>query len=415
MELVQDTHQRVLMIGWEYPPQNSGGLGVACQGLTEALSSQDTEIYFTLPYHLQQQVSHMKVIDCYDEKWLENDPNKPPFSAYSSVIDLDKLKTKKPLDSHQLRTLPQSDMEQKVEQYSDLVAENTATHKDEFDVIHAHDWMSYPAGVKLKQKTGKPLITHVHSTEQDRTPDGYGSPYIEATEKEGMEQADKVVAVSFYTKRLLTNYYQIDPRKIEVVHNGIIPLSYQPKKEKHFAQERPVIAFMGRLTNQKGGYYFVKLARQVLARMPQALFIVAGSGHLYHQLLLQSAQDNLTAHVLFSGFVRDKQKRELLERADVFVMPSLSEPFGLVALEAAQHKTPVIVSKNSGVSEVMTSAIKTDFWDIDKMTEQIVALVKDKALSQELVKAQLQDINQATWFRSAQEMKYLYRQAFLGD
>ncbi len=409
-----EPNQKVLMVGWEYPPHNSGGLGVACQGMTEALSGLNTQIYFTLPYIYDEQLDHMKILSCSDASWEEiNGASAPPFEAYTSTVSV-KNKGRKKISSHQLRTLPQSDIEQKVGQYAELVEEQAAAMGDDFDLLHAHDWMSFPAAVKLKKKTKKPFIAHVHSTEQDRTPDGYGSPFIEKTEKEALDIADRVIAVSYYTKRLLTSYYQVDPNKIEVVHNGVSPLPYQPRPNSyHFAHKRPVVSFMGRLTNQKGAHFFINVGKKVMQSMPSVLFILAGSGHLYHELLLHTAGQNLTAKVLFSGFVRGKQKRRLLERSDVFVMPSVSEPFGLVALEAAQHHTPVIVSKNSGVGEIMRTAVKIDFWDEERMAEKIINLLKDQGFRQEIVAGQLDELKQATWDNSAQKLKQVYRSAFL--
>ncbi len=407
--------QKILMIGWEYPPHNSGGLGVACQGMTKALSDQNTEIYFTLPYNLGQKVGHMKILSCYDPSWgAPSDQSSPPFKAYTNEVVTDTI-TEEKIDSHELRSLPQSDIEQKVEQYSRLVEDKAAQMNDDYEVIHAHDWMSFPAAAKVKKKTNKPLVAHVHSTERDRIPNGYGSQFIEKTEKEGMEIADRIIAVSYYTKYLLVEHYQIDSNKIEVVHNGVSPLSYQPDPGRHhFASKRPVVSFMGRLASQKGTEFFINVGQKVMSKMPQTLFVVAGSGHLYHELLLQTASQQLTAHVLFSGFVRGKQKRKLLERSDIFIMPSLSEPFGLVALEAAQHETPVIVSKNSGVSEIMTSAVKVDFWDEDKMAQEVIDLLQDEGYSQEVVQGQSQEITMATWDKAAQNLKKIYSRVFLG-
>ncbi|MBD3250779.1 MAG: glycosyltransferase [Candidatus Pacebacteria bacterium] len=410
------TGKKILMIGWEYPPHNSGGLGVACQGLTRALSQQQTEIYFTLPYNLngsqasqKQNQEHMKFVSCVDPSWLEED-HKPPFSSYISNLGL----RSKQLDRHELRTLPWSELEKKVSRYAQLVEQQAAKIKDQFELIHAHDWMSFPAAAKVKKQTGKPLIAHVHSTEEDRIPTGSGSSFIKKTEQLGMQLADKVVAVSFYTKRVLIEKYDIQPDKIEVVHNGVSPLNYQPQKQAHFAGDRPVIVFMGRLTMQKGAEFFIDVSRQVLAKQPDALFILAGSGDLYQELLFRVSQQGLTASTLFSGFVRGKQKRKLLERADVFVMPSVSEPFGLVALEAAQHQTPVIVSKNSGVSELMKSSIQLDFWDIDLMSQKILQLLSDQGFSRQIVAQQIQDISQASWDNSASKIRQVYHRAFIG-
>lgn len=410
----------VFMIGWEYPPHNSGGLGVACQGLTQALSDSGTNIHFSLPYAAPTDFSHMQVHGCVHPNWSTGASlSAPPFLAYSheaipqTVPHLDN--SGYAFDLTKLRKLSSSDLDDKVSEYAQVVSEVGSQHSDEFGVIHAHDWMSFPAAVALKQETGKPIVAHVHSTEYDRAGLKQGNQFIEAIEYEGLHQADQVVAVSYYTKHLLEQQYGVDPRKISVVHNGIGPVIIpQEVNAFQFAQKRPVIVFMGRLTLQKGVTYFLDLAKAVLTQLPTALFVVAGSGDMYHELLFKTAADQLSANVLFSGFVRDEQKNRLLDRADVFVMPSVSEPFGLVALEAAQRNTPVIISKNTGVSEVLPSAIALDFWDIAKMSSSIVELVTDKKKSQQIVTRQLQDVAQQTWKSSAQKMKEVYSKAFLG-
>lgn len=405
------------MIGWEYPPHNSGGLGVACEGMTQALAHRQTKIDFTLPYQHAGNTSHMNLLSCVDPSWEAvsgSNKNQPPFAAYASGQPVP-TKNFTALDRHQLQTLPQSELEQKVTEYADVVTAAGMNHKREFDIIHAHDWMSFAAARKLANKTKKPMIAHVHSTEFDRIPSGHGSPYIMQAEYEGMEVASKVIAVSAYTKQLLVDKYSIDPHKIAVVHNGVSALATPPDPgTHHFAPSRPVIVFMGRLTMQKGADYFLKLARAVLKQLPNALFVVAGSGDMYHELLFKTAYDQLSANVVFSGFVRDTQKERLLNRADVFVMPSLSEPFGLVAVEAAQRHTPVIVSKNAGVSEVMPGSIRADFWDIEHMAHQIVALVRDEKFSIQVREQQLADLEQVTWDKSAQKIIDLYRKTFLG-
>ncbi len=400
---------RVWMIGWEYPPHNSGGLGVACQGLTQSLAQSNTQIYFTLPYAFSGNVSHMELIECIHESW-NSDPNAAPFSAYSSIPSLDTSGFGRDyLDTSALAALPQSHLEVKVGQYAQLVSQQAAKRNNPFEVIHAHDWMSFPAGVQLKRQSGKPLITHIHSTEYDRIPSGHGSDFIMHTEYEGLQQADKVIAVSNYTKYLLVRHYNVDPNKIEVVHNGLTPSDSINPGTQHFASKRPVIVFMGRLTGQKGPEYMLALAKQLLQKIPDALLILAGSGDLYHELLITTARERLSASVLFSGFLRDQQREKLLDRADIFVMPSLSEPFGLVALEAAERHTPVIVSKNSGVAEVLPSAISIDFWDIQKMTDTIYDLLTNQVDRQKVVEQQLADVQKVTWQSAAQKVKNVYR------
>lgn len=398
------------MIGWEYPPHNSGGLGVACEGMTQALSSAGHHISFTLPYDFPGSVAHMNVVSCVDPAW-QTFNSEPPFSAYG--ISTDMLQARASLNPDELKFVPQSDLEAKVEQYATQVVSQSQKQKN-FDVIHAHDWLAFPAAIALKEKTGKPMVAHMHSTEFDRIPSGNGSQYIISTESQGMAAADKIIAVSFYTKQLLVQKYNIDPRKISVVHNGIISSPYTSPK-KTFAATRPVVVFMGRLTEQKGGEFFLKLAQNLLQKIPNALFVVAGHGDMYQELLLSSAHKHLSAHVMFSGFLRDTQKNHLLDRANAFIMPSLSEPFGLVALEAAQRNTPVIISRQSGVAEVMPSAIAIDFWDVDKMTEELEKILTNPKVSNEQVLQQHQDINKVTWQQSATKIQKVYRTAFLGN
>lgn len=401
----------VFMIGWEYPPHNSGGLGVACEGLTKALAGQNTHIYFTLPYHHAQAIGHMDVLECVDPAW-DLPTGIAPFNAYAAAAVLPQQPSR--FDADALHALPTSEMEWRVGQYRNVVLEQAQQHQD-FDVVHAHDWMTFPAAVTTQQELGKPLVAHVHSTEFDRIPTGSGSQFIHQTEYEGLQRADQIIVVSYYTKRLLVDKYQVDPAKIQVVHNGAPALeSISQPGSHHFAPHRPVIVFMGRLTMQKGAEYFLKTAQQVLHRQPNALFIVAGDGDMYRQLLVTTASQGLSAHVLFSGFLRGTERNKLLDRADVFVMPSLSEPFGLVAIEAAQRKTPVIVSKTAGVSEVMPSAISLDFWDTDKMSQTILSLLQNRPGRQVMVNKQLQEVARTTWEKAALDVRQVYRKAFLG-
>lgn len=407
----------VFMIGWEYPPHNSGGLGVACQGMTEALSQQSTQIYFTLPHRQLNSIQHMNILECSDPSWFAQGANSthPPFFAYTAAAASPHVFLDGVVDRHKLQTLPQSELEAKVDKYAELVFEKGKQLESKYDVIHAHDWMAFPAAMSLAAATRKPFIAHVHSTELDRIPNGYGSNYIMSTEYEGMQQASRVIAVSFYTKQLLIHKYGIDPNKIDVVHNGISPLTAPPDPGRHhFASKRPVIVFMGRLTMQKGADYFLALASSVLRHIPEALFIVAGSGDMYHELLFQTAGRGLSTSVLFSGFVRDEQRERLLDRADLFVMPSISEPFGLVALEAAQRRTPVIVSSNSGVSEVMPSSVVTDFWDVDKMTAEIMRLLSDPQQYTEMSTKQSTDLEKVSWGSAAEKIRSIYSKAFKG-
>jgi len=404
---MSEQRPRVFMVGWEYPPHNSGGLGVACEGLTQALSEANGQIFFTLPYHLSGDLSHMHVLTCQTSIDGDQDlTDHPPFLLYTPFISQPIEFTK---NTTELSILPQSQIEQQVNSYADQVANTGHRLRRKYDLIHAHDWMSFPAAMKLQEKTSKPFIAHVHSTEFDRIPNGRGSQYIADTEYLGMKQANRVIAVSYFTKRILVEKYNVDPNKIDVVHNGVTPASKLGADQLQFAPQRPMVVFMGRLTAQKGAEYFLQLARAVVDNIPNALFIIAGHGDQYHSLLFQSAYDQLSASVLFTGFLRDRQREALLSRADVFVMPSLSEPFGLVALEAAQRQTPVIVSQTSGVKEVLSHALQADFWDIKQMSKYITELINDQDFRHTVVEGQNQDLNQATWQDAATKVSTIYR------
>lgn len=397
------------MIGWEYPPHNSGGLGEACAGLTKALWTHGHQVYFTLPfaYPMGASVSHLDLVT-WDVPLTETQEH-PFFGAYSTVPT--QQKETEVIEAWKLATLPQSQMEQSVEEYAEFVVKHGVSKQDDYEIIHAHDWMSFPAAVQLQQETGKPLVAHVHSTEFDRIPNGHGSDYIHQTEYRGIQAADTVIAVSDYTKRVLVDKYQVPAEKIQVVHNGVEPLSgLADPGNHHFAPRRPVIAFMGRLTMQKGAEYFLQLAHKVLRELPEALFVVAGNGDQYHSLLFQTGSMGLSASVVFSGFVRGKEREVLLDRANIFVMPSLSEPFGLVALEAAQRHTPVIVSPQSGVAEVLPSAKVIDFWDIDQMARTIVELVTHPSQANRQAEQQLQEVKAVSWDRSASLLDTVYQQ-----
>jgi hypothetical protein len=357
----------------------------------------------------------MTVLDCYLPEWQAAE-GAPPFLAYSSTAP--QVVTEQPdnTDVEALHALPQSQMEQRVAEYAALVQQQAKALRKKFKGIHAHDWMSLPAALEAKKITGRPVVAHVHSTELDRIPHGNGSPFITQVERQGWQQSDAIIAVSFYTKQLLIEKYGIDEKKIFVVHNGVPPLaSPADPGPHHFASKRPVVVFMGRLTVQKGPEYFLQLAKALLKEKPETLFVVAGHGDMYHELLFQTAYQQLSASVLFTGFARNRLREQLLNRADIFIMPSVSEPFGLVALEAAQRHTPVIVSKNTGVIEVMPSAIAVDFWDIHAMTRTVIELLNNREASQRQVVSQLGELDKVTWGKAASNVKDIYRQLFTGD
>jgi glycosyltransferase involved in cell wall biosynthesis len=235
------------------------------------------------------------------------------------------------------------------------------------------------------------------------------SSFIARSEYEGMRLADRVIAVSYYTKRILVEKYDVNPYKIDVVHNGVLPVIEQlAGVPKTFAYERPVVVFMGRLTVQKGPDYFLELAGKIITKKPDALFIVAGAGDMYEQLLFHNAGKSLSASVLFTGFVRGKLQNQILDRADVFVMPSISEPFGLVAAEAAARNTPIVLSKTSGVGEILADNPQFDFWDVEAMSDQVVRLLDDTDYRENIITTQKQHLRTNSWQKAAGKVENIY-------
>lgn len=427
--------EKVLMLGWEFPPHNSGGLGVACQGLTKELAKK-SRIVFTLPFSFDKKIDYMDVVACLKKDKINPNVlkinnsnnfnqelrNKLPFSGYQAGlqyqdqdfnfnwhIDWINYLIENQNDQN-FDFKPFSWIEKKVHEYSENVVDFAQKHQNEFDVVHAHDWMTIPGAIKIKQKTKKPLVVHVHSTEVDRSGEKNMNKTIAMIEKTGMEYADKIIAVSYYTKKLLIEKYQIKPEKISVVHNGIVSaIEKIHKKSKSFAKKQKVVVFMGRLTQQKGPEYFIDLAYKLIQKQENVLFVVAGDGDLYQELILKAAGHKLAASVLFSGFVRGKQQEKLLDRADVFVMPSVSEPFGLVAIEAAKAKIPVVISNQSGVGEVLITSPQIDFWNTDKMASEVHKILSDRIYRNKLIKQQLKNLRKISWKKAALKIKNLYR------
>ncbi len=386
----------VLMIGWEFPPHHSGGLGVACHGLARGLLTTGLPIAFFLPKYDPSGQAYRRLNYQYapglEMAMIQVNANLEPY--WQSAVDSP-------------RSYP-VDMITEVERYGQVVGEVSRQFSP--SLVHAHDWMSIPAGVQASQQTKRPLVVHIHSTARDRSGGGWPHAQVEAIERWGLNRADRVVAVSHYTKQQLVQDYGIPADKIDVVYNGVDPNpEFHTQALPNFLQDRPVIVFVGRLTIQKGPEYFLAVARQVLTEVKNAVFVFAGQGDMYHQLLVSSAYQGMSGSVLFAGFLHDREKDYLYRRADVFVMPSVSEPFGISALEAALTETPVIVAKSAGVAEVLPHAYAIDFWDVNRMTATILELIHNRPLQQERGQKVSQEAKQMTWQRAAQALRQVYR------
>lgn len=398
---------KVLMLGWELPPHNSGGLGVACYQLCKALSKKDVDIEFVLPYTADHKIDFMRINSAHPQ-----DVEK----VIKAGIAYDSFKyIKKSGDITWVGLFDQSAIyEQAIERIVELA---------EFDVIHAHDWLTFRAALRAKEKTNKPLIAHVHSIESDRCGNEMGgNPIVREIEYTTMMLADKVIAVSQLTKDSIIREYDIPGDKIQVVHNSMDTVDVQQLDSdnaykyltKLKAQGYRVVVNVGRLTIQKGLPNLLRAAHEVLIRAPKTMFLIVGSGEQERELIELAASFGISSNVIFTGFLRGKLWRDAFAIGDLFVMPSLSEPFGLTPLEAVGYGTPALISKQSGVSEVLRNCLKVDYWDTDEMANQITAVVQNDGLRDSLHANSLKEYEQLSWSNAADKLITTYQQHMVG-
>lgn len=400
---------KVLMLGWEFPPFISGGLGTACYGLTRAMENFDVNITMLLPggtWGCQAQLQD----DLELQAGAEENPAHITFKPVPSELPNPYHR------SHPLRLRCAGSMggydgnlAERVDEYalrcSELIGESEC-----FDVIHAHDWVTFPAGIALSAKLSRPLVVHVHATEFDRSGQWINNEVYEI-ERRGVEAASLVIAVSQYCADILVERYGVPRRKIKVVHNGIRPKPLVERKGQT-ANGRKVVLFLGRITGQKGPFCFVNAAEKVLGRLKNAKFVMAGWGDLAPAVIEEVASKRLGSKILFTGFLRGEQVDRAYRAADVYVMPSVSEPFGLTAVEAIQQGLPVILSKTTGVGEVLQrGAAKVDFWDADRIAETIVDILSDPALANRLIRDGREEIRLLTWEAAASKCLAVYDEA----
>jgi glycogen synthase len=392
---------KVLMLGWELPPHNSGGLGVACYQLCKALSKKDVDIEFVLPYTADHDIDFMQINSAHPQD-VE--------TVMKSGIAYDSFKYIK--KSGQIEWI---DMFGQSAIYEEAV--NRISVLAEFDVIHAHDWLTFRAALRAKEQSGKPLIVHVHSVEADRAgAHGRGNPMVREIEGLTMLMADRVIAVSGHTKNAIVREYGIPEDKIEVVHNSMDLDAFQPLDgenaykylSKMKANGYHVVVNIGRITIQKGLPNLLRAAKEVVARAPKTIFLIVGNGEQERELLELAAELGISQNVVFTGFQRGKRWRDAFAVGDLFVMPSISEPFGLTPLEAIGYGTPALISKQSGVSEVLHNCLKVDFWDVDEMANQITAVIQNDSLRDELHANALVEYEKLSWNNAADKMVELY-------
>lgn len=443
------------MFGWEFPPHISGGLGTACYGLTRGLSFRGVEVIFVVPkaYGDEDQTSveligasHVPVkqrtYSFYREVEKESVPSMKKETREMTYIEAgsflipylspeefeifirekidredftwrkfqnenisSKLSGEEVIGNIEFTGKYGPGLLQEVSNYGLVAAEIALNH--EFDLIHAHDWLTYSAGIAAKRVTGKPLVVHVHATEFDRTGENVNS-LVYDIEKMGMEAADRVITVSNLTRNTVINKYGISPDKVVTVYNAVEPKSDVDKEVYEKSVDEKVVTFLGRITFQKGPEYFVEAAKLVLEKTDKARFVMAGSGDLLRKMIRYAARLGISDKFHFTDFLRGKDVDRMFALSDVYVMPSVSEPFGISPLEAMRSNVPVIISKQSGVSEILKHAIKTDFWDVNAMADAIYSLINYPALAQMFVKYGKDEVDNLKWENAAVFIRDVY-------
>jgi glycogen synthase len=412
---------RVLMFGWEFPPHISGGLGTACEGLVYAMLRQSMEVLFVVPKACgDEETNDFKLLSAGDvavSQGMRKYKNKFNQLAVSSALapytspelfaqkkEIETIEESQETSHFSFSGSYGHDLFEEVTNYAAVAAQLAADQM--FDVIHAHDWLTFPAGLTAKEVSGKPLVIHVHATEFDRSGENVNQGVFE-TELAGMTGADHIIAVSELTKKTIVNRYRIEPEKISVVHNGVRPRAL-PRAGKKIKDK--IVSFLGRVTFQKGPEYFVLAAHQVLQRFPHVQFVMAGNGDKLEDTIRLAARLGMGSHFHFTGFLRGDDVNTLLSQTDLYVMPSVSEPFGISPLEAIQVDVPVIISKQSGVSEVLHHAIKVDFWDVEALADAIHGVLVHKPLSQTLSRGAAIEVKSVTWDAAARKIIDIYHQ-----
>lgn len=409
------------MFGWEFPPHILGGLGTASYGLTKGMAENgNMDISFVIPKpHGDEDKSFARIIGACDTPiaWRDTDWDYVN-SRIGNVMDPQlyfDLRDHIYADFNYMNVndlgcidfsgrYPDNLLEE-INNYS-IVAGVIARTVD-FDIIHSHDWLTYPAGIHAKQVTGKPLVIHVHATDFDRSR-GNVNPTVFGIERDGMLNADHIITVSNLTRRTVIEKYGIDPAKVTTVHNAVEPLSEELKNIQVPKSKEKVVTFLGRITMQKGPEYFVEAAAKVLQKVHNVRFVMAGSGDMMEKMINLAAQKDIADRFHFPGFQKGKQVYEMLKASDVYIMPSVSEPFGISPLEAMQMGVPSIISKQSGGAEILNHVIKTDYWDIDAMADAIYSIITYPAMYKQLHDEGLTEVNGIQWIKAGKKVIDIY-------
>ncbi len=417
-----ETKMKVLMFGWEFPPHILGGLGTASYGLTKGMSTQEgMEITFCIPKPWgDEDQSFLKIIGMNSTPVVWRNVNwdyvNGRLGAYMDPQLYYDLRDHIYEDFNYLNTNDlgciefsgryPNNLHEEINNYS--IVAGVIARQQEFEIIHSHDWLTYPAGIHAKQVTGKPLVIHVHATDFDRSR-GNVNPVVYAIEKNGMDHADHIMCVSELTRQTVIQKYAQDPRKVSTVHNAVSPLSDDilaivPKKNS----KEKIVTFLGRITMQKGPEYFVEAAAMVLKRTRNVRFVMAGSGDMLNQMIRLVAERGIADRFHFPGFMNGKEVYEVLKASDVYIMPSVSEPFGISPLEAMQCSVPTIISKQSGCAEILEKCIKTDYWDINAMADAIYSICTYPAMYNYLRDEGKKEVDKITWEAVGLQVRSIY-------
>jgi len=422
---------KVLMFGWEFPPISSGGLGTACEGLTKGLNKKGIAVTFVLPKSYNaENPGYLNIISTEDIERVGSNIKvikiDSPLQAYTNASSYNNsIKNAESLfyfGKKRSNNTPiyGENLFDEVERYAQK-SRIVAQHED-FDVIHAHDWMTYRAGINAKQEKNKPLVIHVHATEFDRTG---GNPNLAVynIEREGMHAADKIIAVSNFTKNKIVEHYGVPESKITVVHNAVDLKKneasdnqsfYSGNTTKNKMGNEKVVLFLGRVTLQKGPDYFLYAAKKALEFDPDIKFVISGTGDMMPFIIEKAAELGISKNVLFTGFLSGEDVDKAYRMADLYVMPSVSEPFGITPLEAMRNGVPALISKQSGVSEVLHNCLKVDFWDINETANKMIAALNYGSLHKSLKDNGTEEVMKFSWENSAEKCINVYNNAING-
>lgn len=424
---------RVLMFGWEFPPHIAGGLGTACYGLTRGLAKHDVKVLFVVPKaYGDEDQRFVNVVNASDVETMYGDSKhdeiwqKLTFIHINSnmvpYISPEEFESYSEQNKKTGETFVQGDawkerytfsgkyganLMEEVARYAMVAAQVAQDLEGQFDVIHAHDWLTYYAGIAAKKVSGKPLVVHMHATEFDRSGENVNQQ-VYNIERTGMHAADRVIAVSNLTRNIVIEKYGVPAERVVTVHNAVRFASKETAEVERTVDDK-IVTFLGRITYQKGPDYFVEAAAKVLKRIPNVRFVMAGSGDMLNHVIRRVAKLGIADRFHFTGFLKGDEVQKMFSLSDVYIMPSVSEPFGISPLEAMRSNVPVIISKQSGVAEVLDYAIKVDYWDVDAMADAIYGLVKYPAMANMTADKGLKEVTNLKWEDAAAQVISVYK------